>query len=465
MADLVISPMPDELAIAHLERIRRLMCIQSKLTFEYWLKQWVSKECGMGSAPSRLVQLAALSSMSSVDYAHRHSMLGILRFVAKAKDVGLHGAADGERFSNRIGMSAQKKHASFCPRCAEEDAKEHGFSWFRRSHQLLGLDWCPHHWVRLKQVPSREPWVRTPLEWMNNEELQASNENEQAIEPTEFEICFSRLAVFALNQKGPIEHQDISVAIGKRARELDLRLSAKGVRPTISDRVKKIAPHSWLVKICAEYAQNGDGQILRAVNKLANGSTPQAGLTYMTSLACLWPGNPNGAISCLRQLEVADKPVTRQKRLVYVTRRPEFWHGEIWPVYVASKGRIGNVATALGQGQKQLALKMHQAGLPNMRSINSPKWRAFIRFSEGESLHEACSAERVDPALVQALLRECCGRISAVAKQLTSTNDLKAIAKLPVTPTNSNSLERLQLVEPANEAWERNPYGKKLPPT
>lgn len=41
-----------------------------------------------------------------------------------------------------------------CPACANEDAAIHGFTWFRRTHQLPGVEWCLRHSQFLKPLPA-----------------------------------------------------------------------------------------------------------------------------------------------------------------------------------------------------------------------------------------------------------------------------------------------------------------------
>lgn len=45
-----------------------------------------------------------------------------------------------------------------CPQCALEDLVKHGFSWFRRVHQLPGVNWCLQHECGLNgRTSSRSP--------------------------------------------------------------------------------------------------------------------------------------------------------------------------------------------------------------------------------------------------------------------------------------------------------------------
>lgn len=43
----------------------------------------------------------------------------------------------------------------FCPCCRQEDLDTYHFAYFRRVHQILGMNVCPHHGVGLIQIPEK----------------------------------------------------------------------------------------------------------------------------------------------------------------------------------------------------------------------------------------------------------------------------------------------------------------------
>lgn len=56
-----------------------------------------------------------------------------------------------------------KLGACFCPKCAQDDVRARGFSYWRRSHQLLGIDWCyKHKDTPLQMLPSISAFCGQP---------------------------------------------------------------------------------------------------------------------------------------------------------------------------------------------------------------------------------------------------------------------------------------------------------------
>ena len=145
MTPPIVQPMPDEPAAAHAGRLALFMGIGSQAEFEQWLRSAAHSLPAATSQTSRLEQLAAAVGMDSLSYAQQHSMLGVLRVAAQSKKLAAHGAIAGSNFSRRLGMLTQKPQSHICPKCVEEDLEHWHFSWFRRSHQLQGVDACLLH--------------------------------------------------------------------------------------------------------------------------------------------------------------------------------------------------------------------------------------------------------------------------------------------------------------------------------
>lgn len=57
-----------------------------------------------------------------------------------------------------------RRHACFCPVCAEQEIREHGFSIWHRDHQLPGVLICKKHHIELHRVEEggRKPYLFAP---------------------------------------------------------------------------------------------------------------------------------------------------------------------------------------------------------------------------------------------------------------------------------------------------------------
>lgn len=198
-----IEPMQDELAIAHAGRMALFLGSSSSQGFNLWLKRESGRSCGVSSNVPRLTQLAAIAGMSSIDYARQHSMMGALRVAARPADMASYGAHEGVNFTKRLGMLTQKADAHLCPRCVEEDLDHPKFSWFRRTHQLQGIDWCPTHRTPLIKVRGSDPWALLPQHWMERGEVEVLKLGASDLDPNGFVNRFMEIACALLERPRP----------------------------------------------------------------------------------------------------------------------------------------------------------------------------------------------------------------------------------------------------------------------
>jgi hypothetical protein len=232
-----IEPMQDELAIAHAGRMALFLGSSSSQRFDQWLKREAGRSDVSSPSTPRLTQLAVVVGMPSIDYARQHSMMGALRVAARPSDMAFYGAHEGVQFTKRLGMLTQKADAHLCPRCVEKDLDHPKFSWFRRTHQLQGVDWCPTHRTPLLKVRGSDPWALLPQHWMERGEVEVLKLSAADLEPKGFVNRFVRIACTLLERPRPLAVGRLAGLLGDRARALGLRTSQEGVKPNLSDLV------------------------------------------------------------------------------------------------------------------------------------------------------------------------------------------------------------------------------------
>jgi len=182
---LTAAPEDDEPAWSHLQRIAVLNNLPSCVPL---LRAW----SGLRNRTIRRVSCAAggrvlrhLATTAGLDYAsyyRRHGAGGIL----------VEGAEVPERFRQPGGSAPMDVlfkpdynlppclRVKFCQSCVVGDLACRGFTWFRRIHQVAGIEFCPVHAERLRFGR----WDRSPL-------LNLSGRTEAPREP---EATFERAA-------------------------------------------------------------------------------------------------------------------------------------------------------------------------------------------------------------------------------------------------------------------------------
>lgn len=414
-----IEPMQDELAIAHAGRMALFLGSSSSQRFDQWLKREDGRSDVSSPSTPRLTQLAVVVGMSSIDYARQHSMMGALRVAARPSDMAFYGAHEGVQFTKRLGMLTQKADAHLCPRCVEKDLDHPKFSWFRRTHQLQGVDWCPTHRTLLLKVRGSDPWALLPQHWMERGEVEVLKLSAADLEPNGFVNRFVRIACTLLERTRPLAVGRLAGLLGDRARVLGLRTSQGGVKPNLSDLVLRRAPEEWLMRHWPELMKKESGGYLFGLDSaLISRTVPSTGFAYATALATLW-GSPLQVQQVLEQIEVEEANVPERSVKRRNAKDHAFWFGGFWEEYLEQRGRVRVIAPKLGVDPTHLREKFNQLGLPSLHDVASaPRWRAFLSFEAGVPLSEACAAEGVSEAEVLELIRLSCARVANAAKQV-----------------------------------------------
>lgn len=244
-----VDPMPEEITTGHEGRFGKWNACKT-----HWEVNVFIEKNGVRRSPwkpgerpvrSRLVSLAKQSGMSPEAYANKHSMLPIAR-VAGDSDV----AYGDQSFSlmQDLEMRVPRSGAYCCLHCINEDLKREKFSWYRRSHHLVMMDWCTRHGSKLLRVEDRNPFFNAPHHWLAESkliELEAPYEQLPKSGPLR---RYAEIASALLQRERPFKTQDINHQIGNRARELGLCLP--GPRPALlSNFVEAQFDQKWLSRI------------------------------------------------------------------------------------------------------------------------------------------------------------------------------------------------------------------------
>ena len=237
-----VSPMPGEIAEGHLARIRIVNGISSR-------KQLIDLLRRKSSDPAApiLHLLAEFSGMGSAAYAIRHSMMPVLRVASREVTPALHGSPEGAMFSRRLGMLAPRPGSRFCARCIAKSLSEQGFSWFRREHQLSGVDLCPIHGCGLQVIEGDDAYAEPPdCREVRGESKLVPPVSFVEKEGDSFVRRFVSLSCSYLNRDAPLPTRALHAELSRRARSVGLRTSDSGHRPLLSDAIIEHAPRGWL---------------------------------------------------------------------------------------------------------------------------------------------------------------------------------------------------------------------------
>lgn len=156
---LTVAAEDDEPAWSHLQRIAVLNNLANVRPL---LREWgclgnqASEKMSRAGGIHALHCLSAASSEDYETYCRRHGM-GCMVGVNGQIEETCHYLPGGKLkslFRGPAYILPPHRQAKFCRNCQRADLARRGFTWFRRVHQVIALEFCPVHEGRLTQCRS-----------------------------------------------------------------------------------------------------------------------------------------------------------------------------------------------------------------------------------------------------------------------------------------------------------------------
>ncbi len=406
-----VSPMPGEIAEGHLSRIRIVNGISSR-------NRLIERLRAQSSEPSAPVlhMLAEFSEMDSKTYAINHSMMPALRVASRDEAPAMHGALEGASFSRRLGMLAPRSGSRVCRRCTAQNLVEHGFSWYRREHQLLGVDLCVFHGCGLHAFDGDDAYSEPPEIREARGEFQPLQLDAEELNGSDsFVARFVSVSCSYLNRNAPLSARALHVELASRARAAGFRTSDSGNRPLLSDAILNRAPEFWLQANFPKLASKPPSKKHYPIDALLMPSAVAgSGDAYALAIAAL-SSNEGDSRACLDAAsKIAETPKPKQRRL-----GPEFWQGKAFLLYEQCSGNVTQMARLMDVDRKYLGTKLMELGLPSFGKFeSSPLLLALRDFVDGAGIEESCLTHQLDREALESLLRVGCGRLARVVSKI-----------------------------------------------
>lgn len=257
-----LRPMPDEVSAGHMGRLRWLNEWRDPLTATQSLRRALKAHGVESESLDAFFLLAATADMPPTDYARLHSMMAPRRAAADLTAGVLHGENQGNSCTARVyGVWLPRGLPLVCVHCIREDLDHWGFSWYRRSHQLIGVDWCEKHGYGLSRVRCRDPFWLTPYWHLKSGATERVGPYADRLDAaSDFVRRFVAMSSASLLMAAPVRSSAIRARLAQRARSIGLQLSARPGR-AMSGFISEQAPAQWLCEHFPDVlASQGNGE-------------------------------------------------------------------------------------------------------------------------------------------------------------------------------------------------------------
>jgi hypothetical protein len=244
------TPLDEEFADGHIGRLCLINRFKSPEVLRANLRR-THMTSVMRSRPASLYAMVAeRSGMELNDYLLKHTLLPLKVTDDNGQSV-FESAEDGSEGYQKWWLPRERRDAHFCPACAEGDIRRLGFPYWRRSHQIPGVEYCIEHDCPLISGIGAPPFLDIPRERRAVKRIVES----KLQEVDQFNEVTKRYGQIAsLFMQGT--HRVLATVADTSIRRISMELNSNAVgsqaKSNLTSRLKVSFPHAWLQVYCPE---------------------------------------------------------------------------------------------------------------------------------------------------------------------------------------------------------------------
>ncbi len=366
---IAVQPLPDEYIKGHLGRLRVINGFESSEQLMRQLGEQHRRDCKEHKSTPTHKLIAALLKTEPEHYLRQHSLLPFTRVVTRKKD-------ETNTFSKLATarpyaiFQQERSAAYFCPACIEHDKNSMGLSYWRRLHQIPGVDICPKHATPLNFVQSDYAFEYEPHRLASRAE-QPSTEL-IAISDNPIIRRYIRVAEVLLKSEKRAWSYAASTALTSKVNALGLRVAQKGIAENLSDFLKRELPTAWARSYLPRLHEKPEREHLHYIDGICL-SQGGSGHVFAIAMAVLFNDAKHAVDDLLTPREHRISTEPKNKKLNTSRRK-------LLPIYLRNKGIYLAISKETGLRKNTIHYRFRKVGLPSLAYLNSSSRDRLIRY-------------------------------------------------------------------------------------
>ncbi|HSH96841.1 MAG: TniQ family protein [Methylophilaceae bacterium] len=236
--------------------------------------------------PMYLTHLLAMSAqLDIVDITLNHSLLPYRRCSTPTVTYFIDEFKNPNYIDYNI-FRTSGINPGFCRNCIQQDLSKHGYSYWRREHQVPGIDWCPEHEEPLQRTSDPNAFENLPIDFLNSQNF-ATEQIEQRPEAGSLVDRYIKISLALINNPIPILGRSNIRKLREYVEQLDAGIdfihNKNGV--PISTLVAERYPRNWLKRLCPDFETRRDNVWFDPIdNSLITGAYTEMFILFVTML-------------------------------------------------------------------------------------------------------------------------------------------------------------------------------------
>lgn len=428
---------PDELALGFEGRTATFNGFKSLSD----LHQAMAARLGIEDTGRRsLTRVDLLAQASGIDvpgFVVRHTTLPIRRAVTSFRPDLQHGSGDGIALLWRSALQAARPGAYACPACVEEDLDFHGFSYWRRIHQIPGLHFCQKHPKQPLSFVRESHAFRMPPSVAVASGTAPDSAWLKTIRQSKAVARFTEICSELLSMDRPAAASEMAKLVKEKCRARGLNVHRRPTRALLSDHVSSTFPSNWLATVYPALCDKPRGSLFPRIDALPYSlAAPSSPTAYVLAAASLWEHTDDALMAFKRAASVAAAP----KAGIDVECRTDRLDTDATVrAYVQGLGSAGAVARTTGMDRKTAISRLERLGLPH---LGGPQGKRMLQAAEdcllrGVGLKEAFEGAGLDGRDLEAFVRSTCEPLRralqgmALARRGRGTGQKRQVPAMP----------------------------------
>lgn len=273
--------MPDELALGLLGRLRALNGWEGRrmAVATGHLRDALDSDGLTTDGLTNTGLLALAAGMPTAQFVRFHTLLPF-RFVAS--DFGAHvpyGSPSSAGTEQVYGLALPTGRLFACRACASEDVDRWGFSWYRRAHQIPGLEWCERHLMPLSRIDDDDPSGELPHTWFERGAVRDVSGRTLGLHCQKGALRrYLSVCSALLDREAPADSKALNRKLKTRANALGMGVDSEKHESKLKTAISTFADQDWIsehfpdIQKGERIAETRLGRLLRDPRAVAQGA-------------------------------------------------------------------------------------------------------------------------------------------------------------------------------------------------